>query len=210
MRITTRWSLLAIGAALFARAAVAQPVCDAGGPYTVLIPSPIQFDGTGSSAPGGTIASYQWDFGDGTTGTGPTPLHTYASLDVFEVTLMVMDDHGASSTCETTAKIFGEPGPPTCDMGGPYFGTADEPVQFDGTGSSDPDGEIVAYAWWFGDGSVGFGTTPQHTYAMGGTYFVMLTVTDDDEASITCKTTAEINPLIVEPATWGRIKHIYR
>ena len=38
----------------------------------------LNFDGSGSSDPDGTIVAYDWDFGDGTTGTGATPTHTYA------------------------------------------------------------------------------------------------------------------------------------
>src|SRR5262249_20336473 len=45
--------------------------------------------------------------------------------------------------------------------------------------SSDPDGSVTGYAWDFGDGAVGTGATPQHTYGAAGTYNVTLTVTDD-------------------------------
>jgi PKD repeat protein len=51
---------------------------------------------------------------------------------------------------------------------------------FDASGSTDPDGAVVSYAWDFGDGTSGVGPTPGHTYAQAGTYSVTLTVTDDD------------------------------
>ena len=57
------------------------------------------------------------------------------------------------------------------------------PVSFDGTPSADPDltSGIAAYSWNFGDGSTpGAGSSPSHTYAIGGTYSVDLTVTDVD------------------------------
>jgi PKD repeat protein len=53
--------------------------------------------------------------------------------------------------------------PPVADPNGPYNGTVGIPVVFDGTGSSDPDGTIVAWDWDFGDGNVGTGETPTHT-----------------------------------------------
>jgi PKD repeat protein len=49
---------------------------------------------------------------------------------------------------------------------------------FDGSGSSDPDGDDLTYQWTFGDGSTGTGRTPQHTYASGGPRTVGLTVSD--------------------------------
>jgi PKD repeat protein len=55
------------------------------------------FNGTGSSDPDGTVASYAWTFGDGATGTGPTPAHTYGSAGTYTVTLTVKDNAGASS-----------------------------------------------------------------------------------------------------------------
>jgi DNA-binding beta-propeller fold protein YncE len=61
---------------------------------------PSTFDATGSSDSDGTIARYDWDFGDGTTlvDGGPTPSHTYMALGNYEVTLTVYDDLGCSTT----------------------------------------------------------------------------------------------------------------
>ncbi len=52
-----------------------------------------------------------------------------------------------------------------------------------GTGSTDPDGGIVSWAWEFGDGDVDSGANVSHSYASGGTYQVKLTVTDTDGAT---------------------------
>jgi len=54
---------------------------------------------------------------------------------------------------------------------------------FDASGSSDSDGDIVGYAWDFGDGNGGSGPNTGHTYGVAGTYNVLLTVTDDDDAT---------------------------
>lgn len=188
-----------------------EPLCDAGGPYTGIVNEVINFDGSGSSDPGGSIASYDWTFGDGGTGTGPNPTHAYAAAGNYTATLTVTDNCGATSTCEATVTITQpENIPPTCDAGGPYAGPANAPIQFDGTGSSDPDGTIVSYEWDFGDGATGSGATPTHTYTAFGLYTVTLCVTDDDQARVCCTTTAEIGATPVEPSTWGSIKSQYR
>jgi PKD repeat protein len=54
---------------------------------------------------------------------------------------------------------------------------------FDGTGSSDPDGPIVSYQWNFGDTTTGSGGQPTHAYEQAGTYNVSLTVTDGNGAT---------------------------
>lgn len=70
--------------------------------------------------------------------------------------------------------------PPAADPGGPYTGYEGTPLAFDGSGSSDPDGDPLTYNWAWGDGSVSLdaGPTPTHTYADNGNYDVCLTVTD--------------------------------
>ncbi|UCH74879.1 MAG: PKD domain-containing protein [Rhodospirillales bacterium] len=85
--------------------------------------------------------------------------------------------------------------PPVADANGPYSGTVDVPVAFDGSASNDPDGTIVSYDWVFGDGGTGTGVNPTYTYAASGVFSVTLTVTDDGGLTGTDTTTATI----VEP-----------
>jgi PKD repeat protein len=90
------------------------------------------------------------------------------------------------------------PQPPVADPGGPYVASVGEAVQFDGSGSSDPDTEtLVAYDWDFGDGNMGIGVNPVNIYATDGTYTVTLTVTDDSGLiSAPATTTATINAVV--------------
>jgi subtilisin family serine protease len=63
------------------------------------------------------------------------------------------------------------------------FGCDQLTCNFDGSGSTDPDGEIVRYTWTFGDGGTGTGTPVSNTYGASGSYTVRLTVTDDAGAT---------------------------
>ena len=56
------------------------------------------FNGSASSDADGTISSYAWNFGDGTTGTGVTTSKVYSSGGTRNVTLTVTDDKGATGT----------------------------------------------------------------------------------------------------------------
>jgi len=161
------------------------PVANAGGPYTGTVEVTVSFDGSASSDPDGSIAAYSWDFGDGGTGSGPTPGHAYASEGIFDVTLTVTDDTGETGT-DTTSVTIGAADvnqPPVADLGGPYGGTMGVAVSFDGRASHDPDGDIAAYDWDFGDGATAAGPTPVHTYTSDGTYEVTLVVTDNEDAT---------------------------
>ena len=85
-------------------------------------------------------------------------------------------------------------GDPIANPGGPYEALIGEEVTFDGSGSIDVDpGTIVAYDWDFGDGNVGTGEMPIHTYFVADSYTVTLTVTDDDDNVNSAQTTATIS-----------------
>ncbi|GEM_PF-5226094 len=62
-------------------------------------------------------------------------------------------------------------------------GQAPFEVQFNGSGSSDPDGSIVLYHWDFGDGETLNGAVTSHVFSSPGSYTVRLTVKDDDGLS---------------------------
>jgi hypothetical protein len=70
------------------------PIANAGGPYAGLVGTPEGFNGAGSSDPDGGVLTYAWDFGDGSTGTGPTPSHTYTVPATYLVTLRVTNPCG--------------------------------------------------------------------------------------------------------------------
>ncbi|RII85395.1 PKD domain-containing protein, partial [Clavibacter californiensis] len=55
------------------------------------------FDGSTSADADGTVASYAWAFGDGTTGTGKTVDHAYAKAGTYTASLTVTDDKGLVS-----------------------------------------------------------------------------------------------------------------
>jgi PKD repeat protein len=80
-------------------------------------PLEVTFETTGSRDPDGSIASYDWNFGDGTTGTGPEPTHTYASGGRYFPTLTVTDDEGASSALVDEV-LVDLPATPTVHTGG--------------------------------------------------------------------------------------------
>ena len=91
------------------------PVADANGPYTETNDEPVEFNGSGSYDPDGTIISYEWDFGDGHSGTGVKPSHKYSSSGTYNITLTVTDDDGLTDTNDTTA-VIGHGNRPTIQL----------------------------------------------------------------------------------------------
>jgi PKD repeat protein len=175
----------------------ASPVARPGGPYTVDEGAArdglwtVAFDGSASSDDVG-LCDFAWDFGDGGTGTGPTPSHQYALPGVYTVTLTVRDHALQSHSASTTVSVL-QNDPPAANPGGPYYVDEHEAWQgewtaaFDGSGSTDDFG-LWTYAWTFGDGGTGTGVAPVHLYTARGTYIVSLTVTDHGHQTHTVTT----------------------
>jgi len=186
----------------------ATPIADPGGPYTGTEQVEIQFSGAGSNDPDGTIVAYAWDFGDSNTSTVENPAHAYAAAGIYDVTLTVTDNAGATNTQATTATVEAPPvnSPPVADANGPYSGNVGDAITFDGSGSSDADGAIVAWDWDFGDSNTGIGVSPSHSYTSAGTYTVTLTVTDDSGATNSADSTATISEPL--PVTDGETQYL--
>ncbi|HEY4239726.1 MAG TPA: PKD domain-containing protein [Kofleriaceae bacterium] len=132
------------------------------------------FDGTASSDDVG-IASYSWQFGDGTTATGPTlstTSHAYATNGPYTATLTVKDSANQPGTATQSVSPIDHP-----PVAGFTWSCIQRSCSF--FSSSTDDAGIASYAWTFGDTGTGTGATPTHSYAaLSGSYTVTLTVTD--------------------------------
>ena len=91
-------------------------------------------DASLSSDPDGTIASFAWTFGDGTTGTGATPSHTYPAGGTYTATVVVTDNSGAkASAAQTFTVTAGAPAPLAADAFGRTTMTGWGPADVGGT-----------------------------------------------------------------------------
>ncbi|MBC7170107.1 PKD domain-containing protein, partial [Candidatus Bipolaricaulota bacterium] len=171
-------------------------------PPNPLVNQWITFDGRGSSDPDGTITAWAWNFGDGATGTGSQIQKRYSAAGTYTVALTVTDNRGATATTTRTVVVTPPNQPPTASF--TFSPTNPDPgqnVTFNASGSSDPDGTIVSYAWSFGDGTTSTVTTANVTkaYASAGLYTVTLTVTDNLGATGTTTRTIQVGPTPILP-----------
>ncbi|HEC81278.1 MAG TPA: PKD domain-containing protein, partial [Thermoplasmatales archaeon] len=173
------------------------PVANAGGPYTGYVDQFVYFDASGSHDPDGTIVSYHWSFGDGTTSDGLQIPHKYSEPGTYTVVLTVTDNNGAQDvdTATVTVLTTSHNQPPVANAGGPYYGRVGDALFFTAYLSYDPDGYIVSYLWDFGDGGKVFGENVTHVYSNEGVYTVTLTVADSNGSVDVANTTASVLPL---------------
>jgi len=153
-------------------------------PTNPVIGQQINFNASQSRpAPGRTIRSFQWDFGDGTTGTGQTTSHAYANTGTFTVLLTVTDDAGRTAVATQSVTVGN--GNPTADFTfNPSAPRTGQQVTFDASSTqAAPGRSVVSFSWSFGDGGSGTGQTVTHTFTLpvgtqSQTFNVLLTVTD--------------------------------
>ncbi|MGH9779841.1 MAG: PKD domain-containing protein [Candidatus Acidiferrales bacterium] len=89
----------------FAAKFFTNPVADAGPDITLIVGESATFDGTSSFDVDGSIASFDWDFGDGGTANGAIVTHVYATAGEFTATLTVTDDEGDSDADTTSVTV---------------------------------------------------------------------------------------------------------
>ncbi len=141
----------------------------------------------GSVDSDGDRLKYTWNFGDGTTVEGGSDMsHAYAKGGNYNVTVTANDGTGESCGVGSATTSVNVNTPPMANAGPNLVCCTEEQSKFDGTQSSDPDGDKLSYLWNFGDGSTAEGATGQHVYSKFGQYNVSLTV--DDGKGTHCST----------------------
>ena len=140
----------------------------------------VLFDASGST---GSIASYEWNFGDGAHGAGRTDDHAYAMPGTFVVTLTIADSYGRTASKSQSITVTQGAQPTAQFVFSPTSPKVGQNVNFNSSGSRAPAGAtIVSYTWDFGDGTPRVTTGSPvlgHTYATAASYTVTLLVTDD-------------------------------
>ncbi len=129
---------------------------------------------------GSATVSYQWNFGDGLSGTGSSPSHVYTKAGVYTVSLVITDQNGCSDTLirPLLIRVYG----PTANFAADIASVCRlTPVSFSDSSLTDGSHSLRTWIWNYGDGISDALTSPPfgHTYASAGLFTVSLTVVDD-------------------------------
>ncbi|MDA0310246.1 MAG: PKD domain-containing protein, partial [Bacteroidetes bacterium] len=136
---------------------------------------------------GGLITGYNWDYGDGNTGTGFASNHVYAAPGTYTAQLIVLSSAGCSDTLTQTVVVNANPVLDSVLVTNACF---PNPTSYQAFVSGVT---VGSYQWNFGNNSTGNGSVATHTYAAPGTYYYQLSVN-----SIEGCTTVQNGTVVVE------------
>lgn len=153
------------------------------------------FDASSStSSPTNPIATYRWDFTDGTVLFGPQVTRSFSAPGDQAVRLTISDSFGRSASITRQVGVNLSVGPTAAFTSSPSDPVVGEEVFFNGAPSIAPPGRrIVSYRWDFGNGETATGLTASVRYTAARLYNVTLTVTDD-----TGRTDTEVGQVTVK------------
>ncbi|MCX5657889.1 MAG: PKD domain-containing protein, partial [Candidatus Omnitrophica bacterium] len=151
-------------------------------PDVVCVGKEVILDASGTIDNTPEALSYKWDLGDGTKAEGVRVTKIYERGGTYKIKLEADDNSGTPCSKGSFSKSIKVNAPPIADAGGDIrlFLDANQEykVSFDGSKSSDPDGDRLEYRWDFGDGTTASGSKVTHIYKRGGFYTARLTVED--------------------------------
>jgi len=127
-----------------------------------------------SSTTLGSIISWSWDFGDGSTGsTQQNPTHVYSAIGIYTVSLTVINSSGCIHDTSHMVMVLDIP-----DAMFAWDGGCKNSATYFTDQSTVVIGSISEWLWDFGDGVTATVQNPEHTYANAGMYSVKLVVTN--------------------------------
>jgi YD repeat-containing protein len=182
------------------------PTAQIANPGVGVVGRSLTLDGSGSVDPDGTIVDWEWDLDDDGVyetdgGSGATLDHVFTSAGTPTVRLRVTDSDGASATTSVTFTVTNAP--VALLSATPNPARPAQTVSLDASGSSDPDGTAVSFAWDLdGDGTfetdTGAVAMQTKSWAQPGNHTVRVRVTDEDGVStVASKVVAVVNELPV-------------
>lgn len=182
------------------------PTADAGADWAAIVGALVALDGSGSSDPDGDPISYLWSVTGQPVGGGAelsdttlqVPTFTPQAVGVYTFSLTVNDglENSTPDLIQVTVSLTPVTNqPPVANAGADLAGTVGDIIRLDGSGSFDPDGDLISYLWSVT--SAPLGATPQLSFAdarqptfsgdLDGTYILSL-VTNDGQVDSTPNT----------------------
>jgi PKD repeat protein len=149
-------------------------------PKDPIAPQSVTFNASSCTCVNGSITRYEWDFGDGVSGTGQVVSHIYGVYGNYNVTLTVLSNTLIPDTQGQLVNVRGLPRASFFSSPVPAVGY---PVTFDASASDPRGGNITDYVWDFGDGNITSTVDPviSHTYTSQNSFNVTLTVSDSED-----------------------------
>ncbi len=154
------------------------PMADAGSDMNICLTEKADFNASASIDNDGDTLSYTWDFGDGETASGKKVSYKYSKGGLYKAILNVNDGTRTGCSIASDAIVVDVNSAPRAEVASDGVMCIGESIEFDGHQSSDADGDVLSYAWDFGDGATADGVNAKHTYEKGGLYKAELFVDD--------------------------------
>jgi PKD repeat protein len=161
----------------------------------------VTFDASLSTDSDGTIASYAWNFGDGSQGSGVLVQHAYSSAGTYTATLTVTDDRGLTASNSQTVTVAATAVPVASFVYSPKSPAPNDKIYFNAASSTAATGRsIVRYDWDYGSGRQDSGVLVWQIFTSPGDYVVQLTVTDDAGKTGSSSQTISVKNAALTPA----------